>query len=246
MNADPDAQLRLLDLQAVDTALAQLRHRRSTLPEVAEVDALQRRLARLSDDAVQAQTQVDDLTREQRRIDRDVEQVRGRQSKDRQRMLAGGMPAKELTGLEHELTSLARRQSALEDSELEIMQQVEDAEKAVTAIRDEQAQLQSQAAGQIARRDATFAEIDAAVDERVASRAGTADGLPADLVTLYEKVRDASGGVGAAALRARRCEGCRIELSPSELSIARAAAADDVLRCEECRRILVRVPESGL
>lgn len=246
MNADPDAQLRLLDLQAVDTALAQLRHRRSTLPEVAEVDALQRRLARLSDDAVQAQTQVDDLTREQRRIDRDVEQVRGRQSKDRQRMLAGGMPAKELTGLEHELTSLARRQSALEDSELEIMQQVEDAEKAVTAIRDEQAQLQSQAAGQTARRDATFAEIDAAVDERVASRAGTADGLPADLVTLYEKVRDASGGVGAAALRARRCEGCRIELSPSELSIARAAAADDVLRCEECRRILVRVPESGL
>lgn len=246
MNADPDAQLRLLDLQAVDTALAQLRHRRSTLPEVAEVDALQRRLARLSDDAVQAQTQVDDLTREQRRIDRDVEQVRGRQSKDRQRMLAGGMPAKELTGLEHELTSLARRQSALEDSELEIMQQVEDAEKAVTAIRDEQAQLQSQAAGQTARRDATFAEIDAAVDERVASRAGTADGLPADLVTLYEKVRDASGGVGAAALRARRCEGCRIELSPSELSIARAAAADEVLRCEECRRILVRVPESGL
>lgn len=246
MNADPDAQLRLLDLQAVDTALAQLRHRRSTLPEVAEVDALQRRLARLSDDAVQAQTQVDDLTREQRRIDRDVEQVRGRQSKDRQRMLAGGMPAKELTGLEHELTSLARRQSALEDSELEIMQQVEDAEKAVTAIRDEQAQLQSQAAGLTARRDATFAEIDAAVDERVASRAGTADGLPADLVTLYEKVRDASGGVGAAALRARRCEGCRIELSPSELSIARAAAADDVLRCEECRRILVRVPESGL
>ena len=69
--------------------------------------------------------------------------------------------------------------------------------------------------------------------------------LPADLVALYEKIRE-STGVGAALLRAGRCEGCRLELSGSERSRVRSAPPDEVIRCEECRRILVRTAESGL
>ena len=72
------------------------------------------------------------------------------------------------------------------------------------------------------------------------------NGIPADLLALYEKAREHSGGVGAAMLRARRCEGCRIELSGSELSAVRTAEPDEVVRCENCRRILVRTDESGL
>ena len=66
------------------------------------------------------------------------------------------------------------------------------------------------------------------------------------LLALYAKIREASGGIGAAELRQRRCGGCRLELNQLDLSSIRAAAADDVVRCEECRRILVRTPESGL
>ncbi len=67
-----------------------------------------------------------------------------------------------------------------------------------------------------------------------------------DLVTLYEKIRASSGGTGAAALRQRRCGGCQLELNPTEIQRIRTAPEDEVLRCEECRRILVRTPESGL
>ena len=70
-------------------------------------------------------------------------------------------------------------------------------------------------------------------------------GLDAALLALYEKIRESSGA-GAAMLRARRCEGCRLELNPQELQRIRSAADDEVVRCEECRRILVRTGESGL
>ena len=69
---------------------------------------------------------------------------------------------------------------------------------------------------------------------------------PADLINLYERLRVQHGGVGAAALRRGRCEGCHLSLNTVDLNAIRAAAADEVLRCEECRRILVRTDESGL
>ncbi len=87
--------------------------------------------------------------------------------------------------------------------------------------------------------------LDAELGETTQGRDNLAAGLPADLVTLYEKIR-VSSGTGAAPLHQGRCEGCRIELTPTDLQRIRSAAPDEVLRCEECRRILVRVPESGL
>ena len=53
-------------------------------------------------------------------------------------------------------------------------------------------------------------------------------------------------GVGAAALLRRRCQGCHLELSGADLMAVREAADDEVLRCEECGRILVRTDDSGL
>jgi hypothetical protein len=96
------------------------------------------------------------------------------------------------------------------------------------------------------RRDTLEGEIDADVAARTAEREPLSAAIPEDLRALYEKLRASSGGIGAAALRARRCGGCRIELYGTALQDARAADEDEVLRCEECRRILVRTAESGL
>ena len=79
-----------------------------------------------------------------------------------------------------------------------------------------------------------------------AQRAETATGLPDDLVALYEKVRTSSSGVGAAALHQGRCEGCHLQLNTTDINRIREADEDEVLRCEECRRILVRTATSGL
>ncbi|HEV7755788.1 MAG TPA: C4-type zinc ribbon domain-containing protein [Mycobacteriales bacterium] len=247
MKADPTAQIRLLDLQAVDRALDQLAHRRRTLPEIAEIEKATAVLGSLRDDVVRGRTAVEDLDREIRRLETDVEQVRARKTRDQQRMDSGAVThAKELESLQHEVASLSRRQSELEDTELELMERREEAQAvldaAVAALDEGQGAIDAAAA----RRDAAFAEIDAAEATRRAERDPAAAGIPADLLALYEKIRASSGGTGAAMLRARRCEGCRIELSGSDMSALAAAPADEVVRCEECRRILVRTGESGL
>lgn len=246
MKADPFVQLRLLDVQALDITLAQLAHRRRTLPELATIAGCDQQAAGIRSRLVDAETSLADLAGEQRRLESDVDTVRQRAEKDQQRMAASGVPAKEIAGLQHEVASLARRQGVLEDELLEVMETRETAEGQVEQLRAELAAVQADRSGAETARDAAFGEIDAAAGQRQAERAELAGGLPADLLALYDKVREANGGVGAAMLRQRRCEGCRLELSGSELSAVRAAKPEDVLRCDNCRRILVRTHESGL
>ena len=246
MKADPDAQRRLLELQAIDTALAQLAHRRRTLPEHAELGRLAREIAVLDDARIKAQVTVDDLDRDIARLEKDTEQVRARKSRDQARLDAGTGPAKELEALQHELGSLARRQSELEDAELELMEQRETAEATLTGAQSRLAAVRARQDAAQTARDEALRQIAQDEEFRSAGRRPLVADLPAELVALYERIREASGGVGAALLRAGRCEGCRLELSGVDRAALRAAPPDEVVRCEECRRILVRTAESGL
>ena len=245
MKASPEAQRRLLDLQAIDTALAQLAHRRRTLPELAELDAAARELSALEDERVRAQVTVDDLDRDISRYEKDIDQVRTRKVRDQQRLDTGGGGVKELEALQHELATLNRRQSELEDAELELMEQREQAQAALDAVIAKLADLNERRTATETRRDQALAEIAREQEFKQGARKPLAADLPADLVTLYDKIR-LDSGLGAALLRSGRCGGCRIELYGADLARVKAAPADDVVRCEECRRIMVRTSESGL
>jgi predicted nucleic acid-binding Zn-ribbon protein len=245
VKADPDAQRRLLDLQALDTAIAQLQHRRKTLPEAAELDRVARELSKLEDDRVRAEVSVDDIDRDIARLEKDIEQVRTRADRDRSRLEAGSGPSKELEALQHELATLARRQSELEDAELELMEQREQAQGVLDAVLAQLATARAQRDEVERKRDNDLADIDKDLEWKVASRAPLTADLPGDLIGLYEKIRESSG-IGAALLRAGRCGGCRLELSGQERARVKGTAADEVVRCEECGRILVRTAESGL
>ncbi|SCG40492.1 hypothetical protein GA0070609_0889 [Micromonospora echinaurantiaca] len=245
MKADPQVQRRLLDLQAIDTALAQLAHRRRTLPERAELEALARQLSALEDERVRAQVAVDDLDRDIARLEKDIDQVRARKTKDEARLAAGSGPARELEALQHELASLNRRQGDLEDAELELMEQRETAQAVLDDVERRLAEAREQRDATERRRDEALAEIGKEEEFKQSARRPLADDLPADLVKLYDKIREDTG-LGAALLAAGRCGGCRLELSGADLARIRKADPDDVVRCEECRRIMVRTNESGL
>jgi uncharacterized protein len=239
-------QLRLLDVQALDTRLAQLDHRRRGLPEHAEVAELGTRHDLLRDRLVAARTVADDIARELAKAERDVDQVRQRAARDNARLESGLGSARDLQALQSELASLARRQSALEDVQIEVMERLEAAETEAAALEAELAEVSARRDDAVARRDAAVAAVDADAAQVRQEREQAAAGVGAALLALYEKVRTQHGGLGAAPLRGRRCEGCRLELTPVDLGRIRTAADDEVLRCEECRRILVRTPESGL
>ena len=245
MNADTATQLRLLDLQAADTALAQLAHRRTHLPELAAIAEREKRAAELHNDVIDAQTALSDIAGEQRRLESDVDTVRARATRDEARLQAGGLPSRELESLQHEIATLARRQSTLEDELLEVMERAEAAESQVSEDAGRRDELATELRDLEATRDAAFTEIDAAIAQRTPERAAIASEMPAELIALYERART-HGGTGAALLRQRRCEACHIELSGSELAAVRNAAPDEVVRCDNCRAILVRTAESGL
>ena len=247
VKASPDKQLRLLDLAALDTELGRLEHRRRSLPEIAELDKLGKQAEQTSNALVAANTELADLSSDQTRAERDVDQVRVRIDKDRQRLDQGQVSsARELESLQSEVTSLLRRQSDLEEIVLELMEKRE----TIEARRDSHAARQEELSGTVgevtARRDAALAEIDEQAGKASSSRAAIAEQIPADLLALYDKLRTQHGGLGAAALHRGRCQGCNLSLNNVDLAAIRAAAPDEVLRCEECRRILVRTPESGL
>jgi len=247
VNAEPAVQLRLLDLQALDSRLDQIEHRRRTLPQLATISDLEGRLAALRDRIVASETEVSDLERNQAKADSDVEQVRARSRKDQELLDSGRLSSsKELENLQHEIASLARRQSDLEDAELEVMEKLEDARGALGALTTDRDALSAQLDTAVAERDAAWSDADRDRDWVAGERRSVLADIPADLLALYEKLRADHDGVGAAALQHRRCQGCRMELTPTDIGRIRDAEPDAVLRCEECRRILVRTPESGL
>ncbi len=247
MIAEPAVQLRLLDLQALDARLDQIAHKRRSLPQLATIAELDSRITGLRDRIVAAETEVDDLERGLAKAESDVEQVRARAAKDQELLDSGRLSSsKELENLQHEIASLARRQGDLEESELEVMERLEDARSSLTTITTERAGLRAQLDSATAERDAAWSDADRDREWVAGERGKVGTEIPADLLALYEKLRLDHNGVGAAALHQRRCEGCRMELTPTDLNRLRDAAPDAVLRCEECRRILVRTPESGL
>ncbi len=247
LKASATDQLRLLDLQALDTRVDQLDHRKSKLPEHAEIQRMDAELARLRDLIVAAETEQGDVEREQAKAEADVEQVRKRSARDQERLDAGRVSSpKELESLQHEIASLARRQSELEDVELEVMERMEQVQARLTELQARQGGLATERAALGVRRDALVAEIDSEAATAREMRSILAGQIASDLVALYEKIRAQQGGTGAAALYQRRCQGCRLELNTTDLNRVRDAAEDEVVRCEECRRILVRTPESGV
>jgi hypothetical protein len=151
-----------------------------------------------------------------------------------------------MQALQHEVESLARRQSALEDIELEVMERAEGLAADVARLEAASAEMTARAAGLKTTCDKALAELDAEVEQINRSRADVVAGVGDDLVALYEKIRASSDGIGAAVLRKRRCEGCNLELNQGEINRFTAADEDEVLRCEECRRILIRTSESGI
>ncbi len=246
MIAESARQQRLLDLQAIDTRLDQIAHARTHLPQLAELADLGAKATLLDDQLIRSRTELGDIQREVRKADADVQQVRDRVTRDQARLDAGTGTAKDLQAIQHELTSLARRQAELEDIELEVMERAEAIESDIGELERGRGELGERIARLEQERDARLAELDGEAATVGHPREDLAAQVGEDLLALYEKIRTSSGGTGAAPLRQRRCGGCQLELNPVDLQRIRTAAEDEVVRCEECRRILVRTPESGL
>ncbi|WP_432559070.1 zinc ribbon domain-containing protein [Granulicoccus sp. GXG6511] len=235
-----------MTLQGIDTEITTLNSRKTNLPERARIAALLTERKRLLENYTQAETQVSDLERAQAKAEADLEPVRARKVRNQERVDAGAADPKALTGLISEIEHLTRRIGVLEDAQLEVMDELEQATARFAAIRARRAELEDSIRALMVVRDSELAALDSRLQHAAAKRETVVEKMPSALVTQYERIRDKRDGVGAAELVERRCGGCRLDLNSADVTAFAAAPADEVLMCEECGRILVRTARSGL
>ncbi len=239
LKADPFVQRRLLDVARLDQAISAAQHRRRTLPELAVIASSGARAEELQSSRILAETEIGDLDRAARRLDNEIDAVRARAKRDSDRLAAGSAPAKDLENMQHEVVSLARRQATLEDEALELMERREVADAALAETDRQLAAVRADHTAAEQRRDDAFADIDDGLRRAAAERSGLVDGMPAELIGLYEQIRS-RGKVAAASLNGSRCQACRMDLDRSALADIWSAGVEDVVRCSECGAILIR------
>ncbi|WP_027942257.1 zinc ribbon domain-containing protein [Amycolatopsis taiwanensis] len=245
MKAEPAVQRQLLELAKVDAELSRVEHRRRTLPELAEIGDAEKTLRERRDALVSTQTAASDLDREITRQEKEVESVHARGDRDRKLMESGSVAAKQMTDIQHELDTLSRRQTALEDDLLELMERREALEMDARHTGAEVDKAEESLADAKRRRDEALADLDTTQARRAEDRAKLLPKFGDDLLRLYERVREQKG-IGAALMKARRCGACQLELDRSTVAEIKAAPEDEVVRCDNCGAILVRTLESGL
>lgn len=240
MNAAPSDQLQILDIQRMDFAVATLRNKLAALPEIAELLATTQRMAVVRDLAIAAETQISDIKRELLRSEADVEQVALRLERDEKRLAEGSAAPKELEKLQHEVQTLSSRRSELEEVELEIMLRIDSIKERLDQLKAEEATLNAAFEEITGRKVQASEAIELEIASLIQERKAIASTVDAALLELYEKIRSNNNGTGAAAMREGRCDGCHLAINSVEISRIKTLAPDEVVRCEECRCILVR------
>ncbi|BBX96949.1 zinc ribbon domain-containing protein [Mycobacterium lacus] len=240
MKAEVAQQRSLLELSKLDAELSRIAHRASHLPQREAHERVRLEHSAANDRLAAVRIALADLDTQVSRLESEIDAVRQREDRDRLLLKSGATDAKQLTDLQHELETLVRRQTSLEDSLLEVMERREELAAQQAAELAVIEKLQADLASAQQELDAALAEIDQARNERSSRRDALHATLDPDLSALYERQR-ARGGPGAGLLQGHRCGACRIEIGRGELARITAAAEDDVVRCPECGAILLRV-----
>ena len=241
MQASVEQQNHILQLQFIDSEIMQANTKLKSLPEVEQLIHIDKRIITATEELTTVKAEADQIALELRRGEVDVETVTDRIKKDEARLNAGTASPKELEQTQHELETLKKRQLALEEIELEIMIRSEAVNERLQLLTTDLASLETLKSEIYQRLTAATTEINLVILAKQKSRSDLLPSIEKALVDLYEKIRASSNGVGAATLVGSTCNGCNLSVNAVEMDRIKGLAADELLRCEECRRILVRI-----
>lgn len=235
-----DALKRLLDLQRVDSAIDRLRQRKADLPEQRVLDDLSVELEAVRAEHTAKQAELDSISVDQNRLEGEVSMLEDKIKHESERLYGGDISnPKELSNIQAELDGLRRRKNHLEDQDLEVLEGRESVERELGELKERVDALAARAAEAEAARDAAAVEIETDLTGNEGDRAQLAPQIPDELLELYEDLRAKKQGVGIAPLVGGVCRGCGVSLSPVALDEIKRSSADEIPRCENCRRLVV-------
>ena len=241
MQASVAQQSLILEMQSLDNEIMQANTKLKSLPEIEQLLHIDKRITTATDELAVVKSEADQIALELRRGEVDVETVTDRIKKDEARLSSGNATPKELEQLQHEVGTLKKRQESLEEIELEIMIRSDAITSRSNTLTTDLASLQTLKDEIAGRLKTATDEINKVLADKNTARNLVANQIEKPLLELYEKIRGNGGGVGAAALVGNKCNGCNLAINAVEMDRIKSLAKDELLRCEECRRILVRI-----
>jgi uncharacterized protein len=241
VQASTEQQGLILELQLLDNEIMQSNTKLKSLPEIEQLLHIEKRVTAANDELSVVKSESDQIALELRRGEVDVETVTDRIKKDEARLSSGNATPKELEQLQHEVETLKKRQESLEEIELEIMIRNDAVIARSNTLTTDLSSLQTLKDEISGRLQSATDEINKVIADKNTARNVVANKIEKALLDLYEKIRGNGGGVGAAALVGNKCNGCNLAINAVEMERIKSLAKDELLRCEECRRILVRI-----
>lgn len=232
---------RLLEVQDRDVTLDQLAHRRRTLPQRSALTDARATASRVGGELDALRKRLHDLELAQRKLEDEIAAVDAKAASESKKLNSGSVTApREIQALSDEVDALGRRKRALEDDELELMEEAEPLTADLGRLEAEGAAV----AADVERLQEEIAAEEASIDAELtavrAERDAAAADIPGDLLARYDALRTKLGGVAVARLQGDLCLGCHVSLPAVEVDTIRRAPADAILTHEECGRILVR------
>jgi predicted nucleic acid-binding Zn-ribbon protein len=231
----------ILDIQALDLRLTQLRHQVQTHPARATLAQAVEDVTRLEEAAAAIGVRHHELERDQKRLDDEVAIIEAKRKEIEAKLYDGSVTAsKDLIALQDEGRSLLERQTRIEDDELEVMEALEELGSELEAGRAEAARaVEAREAAEQVLAQAT-AELEVEIGQVTEERRVACEPANPTLLARYEELSAQFDGVAVARFVDGRCDGCHMQLSAMAVDQLMKAADDAVVICEECGRLLVR------
>jgi predicted nucleic acid-binding Zn-ribbon protein len=214
-----------LEIESQEQALVQSRARLGESREL--IGAREERL--------RAEKSLEALEKKQHDAEWEIEDIAGKLQKTERALYSGSITnPKELASLQHEAEGFKKQRQDLEESALEIMEQVEAAaasleklSQKLEAVEAEWRREQQQLSADIEKLESS---ISALKDERQAALAA----IDAEALAVYNRLRRQKG-LAVARVEQGTCRGCRISLSTAELQRVKG---EGLVMCGSCGRIL--------
>jgi predicted nucleic acid-binding Zn-ribbon protein len=239
MKAKVESQRLLLDLNLIDQSISKLDYQKKNHPQLMKITELTARVPSIEASIVENDSQITETKKEVSKAEIDVENISKRVQKDKERLASRETSAKDLTQIQHEIGTLESKQKELEEVQIEFLEKVEDLEHKKRGLQEILEQVKAEISELNTSIKADFEKANQEIAIFATERQTVVGKIEKELVALYEKIRSEHGN-GAGLFSRGTCNSCQIQISPSEINNINATDPEEIVRCENCRCVLVR------
>ncbi|MEY2826700.1 MAG: hypothetical protein RLZZ122_1064 [Actinomycetota bacterium] len=194
-------------------------------------------LQKINEDLRSHQLSHEQLEEDKRKLDSDLEMVEKRIASDEQKLKASSSP-KDIAGFQHEIEGLKARKSLLEDSELALLDQIEQSTKKLSDLRGNKAKIETElesAKTELSQRLGQMREQNGQLNKEISTIKSQ---IPTELIEVFERKLARGNAVGRIVRSA--CTACNMNLNSTAMAELSHVPADELATCPECSAIVIR------